>query len=159
MKLPRSYWLTTLILILVISSSTQFISIGSFFAQTIDEENQGVLEEEFFIEKAVEELYIKGLQTRNFDLIRTICVPETKSMSAGRGDQFHVTTLEKWSKRFDPKNPPFQKLEYSIVKIDQVGTAAQVKILFIVDSKRRVIDFLHMLKLEGEWRIVNIINF
>ncbi|UCE18885.1 MAG: nuclear transport factor 2 family protein [Gemmatimonadota bacterium] len=110
------------------------------------------------IEKIVEELYVKGLQNRNFDLIRTICVPEAKTMSAGRDGQFHQTTLEKWSKRFDPKNPPFQKLDYSIVEIDQIGSAAQVKIVFIVDSKRRVIDFLHMLKIEQEWRIVNIIH-
>jgi hypothetical protein len=38
------------------------------------------------------------------------------------------------------------------------GTAAQVKILFIVDGSRRVTDFLNLLKLKGRWRVVNIID-
>jgi hypothetical protein len=80
-------------------------------------------------------------------------------MSAGRDGEFRLTSLEKWSKRFDPANPPFKKLDYSIVKIDREGTAAQVKIAFTVDSTRQVTDFLHMLKLNGTWRIVNIIDY
>ena len=53
---------------------------------------------------------------------------------------------------------PFQKLDYSITKVDREGSAAQVKISFIVDSRRHVTDFLNMLKLDGDWRIVNIID-
>lgn len=117
------------------------------------------LHEEMLIREAVEELYIKGLEIRDFDLIETVCIPEARLMSAGGDSTLRVTTLETWSKRFDPQNPPFQQLEYTIVKIDREGTAAQVKILFVVDSVRRVTDFLHMLKLEGKWRIVNIIDF
>jgi hypothetical protein len=115
--------------------------------------------EDTLIKRAVEDLYIKGLQTRDFGLIETVCIPETNLMSADRDGEFHLTTLQKWSKRFDPANPPFNELDYAIVKIDREGTAAQVKIAFTVDSSRQVTDFLHMLKLGGEWRIVNIIDF
>jgi hypothetical protein len=115
--------------------------------------------EDALIKRAVEELYVKGLQTRDFGLIETVCIPEAHLMSAGRDGEFHLTSLEKWSKRFDPANPPFKKLDYSIVKIDREGTAAQVKIAFTVDSTRQVTDFLHMLKLNGTWRIVNIIDY
>ncbi len=80
-------------------------------------------------------------------------------MSAGRDGALHLTTLQEWSKRFDPANPPFNKLDYEMVKIDREGTAAQVRIAFTVDSSRQVTDFLHMLKLDGQWRIVNIIDF
>jgi hypothetical protein len=45
------------------------------------------------------------------------------------------------------------------MKIDREGSAAQVKILFVVDKKQKVTDFLHMLKLDGVWRIVNIIDY
>jgi hypothetical protein len=80
-------------------------------------------------------------------------------MSAGRDGVLHLTSLEKWSKRFDPNNPPFKKLDYEITKIDREGTAAQVKIAFTIDSTRPVTDYLHMLKLSGTWRIVNIIDY
>ena len=119
----------------------------------------GLANEDVLIERAVVELYIKGLQTRDFGLIEKVCLPETHLMSAGSDGEFHLTTLQKWSKRFDPASPPFNKLDYEIVKIDREGTAAQVKIAFTLDSSRHVTDFLHMLKLDGEWRIVNIIDF
>ena len=117
------------------------------------------LDEENMIKKAVEDQYIKGIKIRDFELIKEICIPEARLMSADRNGEFHLTTLEKWSRRFDPSNPPFENLDACIVKIDREGSAAQVKILFIVDKKQKVIDFLHMLKLDGEWRIVNIIDY
>lgn len=115
--------------------------------------------EEALIKQAVENLYIEGLKKRDFALIESICIPETHLMSAGKDGSLHVTTLAKWSKRFDPNNPPFKKLDYSISKVDREGRAAQVKIAFVVDSARHVTDFVHMLKLDGEWRIVNIIDY
>ena len=136
----------------------------SFFAEpthttSVQDENPSAFEDEILIKRAVEDLYIKGLKTRNFGLISTICIPQTLLMSSDKEGKLHVTTLERWSKRFDPQNPPFQKLDYCIVKIDQKGSAAQVKISFFVDSERQVTDFLHMLKIEGKWRIVNIIDY
>jgi hypothetical protein len=114
--------------------------------------------DELLIYNSIVELYIKGLEIRDFELIRTICVPDAQLMSVDDADMFHVTSLDEWSKRFDPDRPPFRTLEHSILKIDVAGTAAQVKILFIVDGNRQVIDYLHMLKLEGKWRIANIID-
>lgn len=113
---------------------------------------------EFGIRSAVIDYYIKGLETRNFDLIRTICVPEAVMMSAGGDGKLHITTLDMWSRRFDPKNPPFESLDAAVLKIDREGTAAQVKILFIIDGKRRVTDYLSMLELDGRWRITHIID-
>ena len=111
------------------------------------------------IEKYVEEFYIRGLIKRDFQLIRTICIREARLMSAGRDGQLHITTLDRWSKRFDPDNPPFKSLEYEISRIDWKGTAAQVRIDFLVDGSRDVTDYLHLLKIEDKWRIVNIIDY
>lgn len=127
--------------------------------QAAQDQSQAGEKEKMLIKEAVEQLYIKGLEIRNFALIQAICIPEALLMSANRSGSLNKTTLEKWKARFDPENPPFQKLESRITKIDCEGTAAQVKIRFIVDSKRNVTDFLHMLKLEGKWRIVNIIDY
>ena len=139
-----------LLLTLAISESVTCIEAS---VRAIQNEDIDILRESSLIIKAVEELYIKGLETRNFDLIETVCIPEARTMSTGRDGRLHITTLEKWSKRFDPKNPPFKKLDYTIVNIDREETIAQVKILFVVDARR-----LQMIKIDGQWRIVNIIN-
>ena len=115
--------------------------------------------DELEIRNTIQEFYIKGLQIRDFALIRAVCIPQAVLMSVGRDDKLHVTSLDAWSERFDPAKPPFQTLDYSILRIDTAGTAAQVKILFVVDENRRVTDFLNLLKLEGHWRVVNIIDF
>jgi hypothetical protein len=80
-------------------------------------------------------------------------------MSVRTDGSLSVTTLDQWSQRFDPANPPFEQLEAVIVKIDVEGTAAQVKIHFVIDGERRVTDFLQMLKVEGNWRITGIIDY
>ncbi len=95
---------------------------------------------------------------RDFDLIRAICLPEAVLMSVRSDGSLSVTTLDRWSQRFDPANPPFRQLQSSIVKIDREGTAAQVKILLLVDGERHVTDFLQMLKVDGRWRIAGIID-
>lgn len=129
------------------------------FAQTDRDESLNELKEETLIRKAVEELYIEGLKVRDFKLIEGVCIPETKLMSIGRDGKFRITTLAQWSKRFDPANPPFKELDYCILKIDREGTAAQVKIRFVVDSSRKVTDYLNMLKVDGKWQVVNIIDY
>ncbi len=115
--------------------------------------------EEAQIERAVADSYIGGLRTRDFTLIRSICLPNAVMMSARGDGSLSVTTLDQWSRRFDPANSPFTELEASIAKIDREGTAAQVKILFLVDGDTSVTDFLHMLKVDGKWRIANIIDY
>lgn len=115
-------------------------------------------ENEAEISHVVESLYVRGLQERDFQLIRDACIPEAVLMGVNTAGSLGVTTLEEWSERFDPANPPFRRLDFEIVKIDRVGTAAQVRIDFLIDGERRVTDYLNLLQVQGEWRIVNIID-
>ncbi len=116
-------------------------------------------EEEALIRESVEVKYVGGLKTRNFNLIRSVCLEETKLMNAGDDGKLNVITLERWSKGFDPSKPPFKSLDHSILKIDRVGSAAQVKLLLTVDASKKIVDFLHMLKIDGEWKIAHIIDY
>jgi hypothetical protein len=150
---------TVLVLSMIYAFPAGYPGGNTAFAQSDREASLNELEEETLIRKAVEEFYIEGLKIRDFKLIESVCVPETRLMSIGRDGKFHLTTLAQWSKRFDPENPPFKQLDYCILKIDREGTAAQVKILFIVESSRRVTDYLNMLKVDGKWQIVNIIDY
>lgn len=156
MKESAWSYLFYLFLFLVI---TPLLSSSSIIIMEDQKGEMNPVDEEMRIKQAVENYYIKGLLSRDFSLITTVCIPQTLLMSADNEGKLHTTTLERWSKRFDPQNPPFQKLDYCIIKIDREGSAAQVKISFLVDSKQHVTDFLHMLKIEGKWRIANIIDY
>ena len=117
------------------------------------------IDEKQQITDAVENYYITGLKIRDFSLIRTICINETKLYSVLPDGTLNTTTLEKWSKRFDPNSPPFKTFDYEILMVDFEGTAAQVKIKFVLDKERIIHDYLNLLKIEGNWRIVNIIDY
>ncbi|MCP4573974.1 MAG: nuclear transport factor 2 family protein [bacterium] len=110
------------------------------------------------IRTVVDEHYIRGLRTRDFSLITDLCVPEATLMTSNREGKLHVTTLETWSKRFDPENPPFTELNADIDRIDRTRDAAQVRIRFVIDGTREITDYLHLLKLDGHWRVVHIID-
>ncbi|MCG8458989.1 MAG: nuclear transport factor 2 family protein [Holophagales bacterium] len=123
-------------------------------------ENASLAAEKDLVREAVEDFYVRALKTRDFSLIEAVCIAEARLMSAGRDGVLRITTLEKWSRRFDPEAPPpFQHLSHSIEKIDVVGTAAQVKIQFVIDHERPVTDFLSMLKVDGRWRVSHIIDY
>jgi ketosteroid isomerase-like protein len=131
---------------------------SNVLVQDFENEGRSPSPDETAIRDAVDSLYIRGLETRDFALIRRICVPEVVLMSAADDSSLTTTTLDAWSQRFDPENPPFESLKSSISSVDVAGTAAQVKILFVVDDERRVTDYLNLLKIGGTWRIVNIID-
>ena len=156
--MKESAWNHLFYFFLILAIAPLLLSIP-IFGMAFQEGEMSPVEEEMQIKRAVEDLYIKGLLSRNFSLITTVCIPQALLMSVDKEGKLRTTTIERWSKRFDPQNPPFKKLDYCIVKIDREGSAAQVKISFLVDSKRHVNDFLHMLKIEGKWRIVNIIDY
>ena len=115
--------------------------------------------EEAAIRAAVEGLYVRGLAERDFSLITEICVRETVLMSADAEGLIHVTTLSEWEPRFDPANPPFKSLDAKIARVDIQGTAAQVRVDFVLNGDRPVTDFLNLLKIGGKWRIVNVIDY
>ncbi len=111
------------------------------------------------ISDAVEKYYIGGIISRDFSLIRSICIEETKMYGIRKDGSLSSTTLDKWSEKFDPENPPFNSLDYQIEKVDFTGTAAQVKIRFIINGSNVVYDYLNMLKINNHWKIINIIDY
>jgi Putative lumazine-binding len=151
--------------------AVMLMSVLTLNAQNVNQEKDGIKKaaqttiveeiqnEEDLIKEVIEQFYIKGLQERNFDLIRAICINEAKLYGVRNDRSLNVTSLDQWSKNFNPDIPPFKTLDYKIKKIDIEGTAAQVKILFIIDNSEKIHDFLNLLKIENHWRIVNIIDY
>ena len=96
------------------------------------------------VRKAVEDYYIKGLKTRDFSLITTICIPEARLYGIRSDNSLAETTLQSWSRRFDPQNPPFKTLTAEIIKTDVRGTAAQVAIRFVMDGRGIIVMRIFM---------------
>ena len=147
------------ILVIFLSVFISFLNAQTLEKVIPKKQIEGLMYDEDQIKNAVEQYYIKGLKERNFSLIRTICINEAKLYGISTDSSLNISTLDQWSKKFDPKNPPFKTPEYEIKKIDFEGTAAQVKILFTVNGNTKIHDFLDLLKIEGQWRIVNIIDY
>jgi hypothetical protein len=135
------------------------LSLTCVFILAIDARAmEGTISSEEKVRNAVEDYYIKGLKTRDFSLITSICIPEARLYGVRSDKSLSETTLQAWSKRFDPEHPPFKTLSANIIKTDVQGTAAQVVIRFVMDG-REIHDFLNLLKVEGRWRIINIIDY
>jgi len=125
----------------------------------INQSNNDSIDEKAVIQEVVEQFYVKGLRIRDFSLIRTVCIKEAKLYGVRKDSSLNITTLDQWSKNFNPDKPPFKTLEYEIKNIDYEGTAAQVKIRFVINEKMEIYDFLNLLKINGNWKIVNIIDY
>ncbi len=152
----------TLLIFFCLALASYSMAIGTeqnaAFLQLTVCQSDSIIEKDL-IKKTVEQYYIKGLQTRDFNLIRSVCIEEAKLYGVRSDGSLNKTSLDQWSKKFDPDNPPFKTLEYKIRKIDYEGTAAQVKIQFIINNDLEIHDYLNLLKIKGNWRIVNIIDF
>ncbi len=142
---------------LIIVSILTLMFISPLISQ--DKSISSILSEKLEIKRVVENFYIKGLRIRDFKLIREVCIVDAKLMGVNRDKNLQVTTLDQWSKKFDPKKPPLKKLFAEVGKIDLVGTAAQVTLNLIINDKQKVTDYLNMLKIQNKWKIVNIIDF
>jgi hypothetical protein len=88
-----------------------------FLLAVVHSSGQSLHSEENMVKDAIKNFYIKGLETRNFDLIESICIDEAKLYGVRPDGSLGITSLEKWSKRFDPKNPPFKTLKSEITNL------------------------------------------
>jgi hypothetical protein len=111
------------------------------------------------VKNAVVDYYIKGLETREFSLIESICLPDAVLQGSRQDGELRTTDLPTWSKRFTPGQPPFKSLTWDISKVDVVGNAAQVRIDFVINGDTPVTDFLNLVRVEGRWRITNMIDY
>ncbi len=112
----------------------------------------------FQVRRAVNDYYIKALETRDFSLMESICLPHAVLQGSRATGELRTTDLAKWSKRFTPGKLPLDSLTSDISKIDVEGRAAQVRIDFVINGKTPITDYLNLVRVEGRWRITNIVD-
>lgn len=112
---------------------------------------QGV--EEAGVRRAVE-LYFQGHATGNGDFFRKAFHPEAKVFSVRDGKLAQLTS-EEFAARASGKPAPDEALRKRTVEsVDISGNAAFAKVVLDYPAVRFV-DYMSLLKVEGEWRIVN----
>jgi len=109
--------------------------------------------EEAAVRAAIEH-YFRGHATGNGEHFRKVFHPDSKLFWIKDGKLTQLTS-EEYISRASGK-PPADEAERkrSITSIDITGNAAVVKVLLDYPSAR-LTDYMSMLKIDGEWKIVN----
>ena len=98
--------------------------------------------------------YFDGLAMNDPGLLREAFFSEAQLMSVQNAN-YGETAFEEWVKNFGPKqDTPDADKTYEIVNIDVAGTAACVK-TYLEYPDVTYYDYLSLLKVDGDWKIVN----
>ncbi|MBL8149090.1 MAG: nuclear transport factor 2 family protein [Blastocatellia bacterium] len=98
--------------------------------------------------------YFKGQATGNPEYIRKAFHPDAKLFFIHEG-RYSQLTLDEFTARFNGKPAPDEmERKRSIEKIDISGNAAMVKLILKYPTVTFT-DYMSLLKIEGEWKIVN----
>jgi len=98
--------------------------------------------------------YLHGLKHNDVDSLKKAFYPEAKLLFVRKDKQLGQLTQEQWYKGFAASAGKEEKGDLSITSVDITGDAASVKVVEVYDQSK-YIDYLSLLKLNGEWKIVN----
>jgi len=98
--------------------------------------------------------YLHGLKHNDVESLKKAFYPEAKLLFVRKDKQLGQLTQEQWHKGFAASAGKEEKGDLSITSVDITGDAASVKVVEVYDQSK-YIDYLSLLKLNGEWKIVN----
>ena len=117
------------------------ISFNSTKAQNVDGEKRNI--------KEVVKLYLRVTDLKDSSAIEKAFHPEAKLMSVNsKGELKQMTQNEWWQRVSKIPDPVVRKSRITV--LDIAGVSAVVKVEF-----KKSIDFITLLKLGNEWKIVN----
>jgi uncharacterized protein (TIGR02246 family) len=104
--------------------------------------------------RAIVQTYLHGLKFNDVEDFKKAFRPDAKLMFVKGSGEFGELTQEQWYAGFAKVAGQEEKGELKITAVDISGNAASVKVEeYYADSI--YIDYLSLLKLKGEWKIVN----
>lgn len=124
-------------------------------------------EEQTAITKVIQSAYVEGLQNEgNADKIDAGFHPGFNLLGIGQGQQMWQLPIYNWKEKAlddvkEGKKPRTGEKEVTVnfLSVDVTGTAAVVKLEFLVGGKKTYVDYLSLYKFEGQWKIVNKIFY
>ncbi len=104
--------------------------------------------------RAVVQTYLHGLKFNNVEDFKKAFRPDAKLMFVKNNGDFGELTQEQWYAGFAKVAGQEEKGELKITAVDISGNAASVKVEEYYPADV-YIDYLSLLKIKGEWKIVN----
>lgn len=104
--------------------------------------------------RAVVERYLHGLKFNNTKDFEAAFWPDAKLMFVKKDGSIGQLTQQDWYKMFAGVEGKEEEGTLTILSIDVTDNAASVKVIETY-AKSVYVDYLNMLQIAGEWRIVN----
>ena len=123
-------------------------------ALTASVERSGSAAEEEAIRETVE-AYFDGMMQAKSDYLRRAFHSEARLIGIGRDGNAMIIPFDRWAQSWDGREPrDVSKYTNTIISTDIAGTAASVK-TDLEWPDVHYVDYLSLLKIGGEWKIVN----
>lgn len=147
--------------------SLTFIVFAFLFGNLTNAQTTTVEKEQQLIKEVIQSAYVEGLQNEgNVDKIDKGFHPAFNLLGIGKGDQIWSLPIYTWREMAlaDVESGKKPKTDEGIVtvnflSVDVTGTAAVVKLEFLVDGQKKYIDYMSLYKFESGWKIVNKIFY
>lgn len=119
------------------------------------------------IKKVIQTAYVEGLQNEgDVKKIDAGFHPGFELVGIAKGDQIWKLPIYTWRERAvadvasgkKPKKDE-EKVTVNFLSVDVTGTAAVVKLEFLVGGVKKYVDYISLYKFESGWKIVNKIYF
>ena len=104
--------------------------------------------------RAVVERYLHGLKFNNIQDFEAAFWPDAKLLFVKKDGSLGQLTQQEWYKMFAGSAGKEEEGTLKILAIDVTDNAASVKVIETY-AKSVYVDYLNMLQIAGEWRIVN----
>jgi hypothetical protein len=138
-----------------------------FVSSTIQAQSLTAESDKEAVKKVVQSAYVEGLQNEgNAEKIDTGFHPGFNLLGIGKGNQMWSLPIYNWKERAldevkEGKKPRTGEKEVTVnfLSVDVTGTAAVVKLEFLVGGKKTYVDYLSLYKFESGWKIVNKIFY
>jgi hypothetical protein len=109
--------------------------------------------EEALVRQTVE-TYLHGLKFNDVASFKKAFLPDAKLFFVKKDGSLGQLTQEQWYKGFEASAGKEEQGTLKIVAVDRTGTAASVKVREDYPASSYT-DYVSLLKLNGEWKIVN----
>ena len=113
----------------------------------------GQVSEEAAVRQVVQN-YLHGLKYNDVESLKKAFWPEAKLFFVNKDGQLGQLTQSQWYEGFAGSAGKEEKVDLRITSVDITGNAASVKVEEDYPNSK-YIDYLSLLKFNGEWRIVN----
>ena len=119
------------------------------------------------IKEVIQTAYVEGLQNEgNVTKIDAGFHPGFEMVGIAKGDQIWKLPIYTWRERAvedvasgkKPKKEE-EKVTVNFVSVDVTGTAAVVKLEFLVGGVKKYVDYISLYKFESGWKIVSKIFY